>query len=276
MMNMPEPGSPKSYLPFITFVPADLTGAEKDTLKRAEEIRFAYLQGSVEAADRWHDKLDELLALKRINEEQNEALHALVRETIEKMAKEVDADVWLQREPEQGAPDMHNSVKSALQVGMQAITESYKTKVATKDLEERLVQPVISDRAIDFPASSFQASVPTRDQGQITSDFSKTDTCIIFGPYKTLEPGAYIAYFHLSFRSDISMHGPEVTIDVAASGEVRATKSISVDDLRKGLSVTQLAFTHVKPEALIEYRVWTHGRPFYATLTFRGVTLDLL
>ncbi len=271
-MEMPEPGSPKSYLPFVGFVPPNLIGA-KEILLEADDRRHAYLMGALRAASRWHDKLDDLYADKKINEAQRDALNAMVREIVEAFPKETGATVWLDRDSDRGEKDLHEAIRENLKAGVGHIASVYAGRMA--EVASTSAPPTFSDQAWQIPAEAFHTPLKTRGVGVISSDFSNTNMCIIFGPYQKVGAGSYIAYFHLQIQAEGSTWGPEVKIDVTVNGDVVQQTTFGVSTLRdQGMNVAQLQFDHVKKDAPVEFRVWTTGRPLYTKLIFRGVTLD--
>lgn len=83
-------------------------------------------------------------------------------------------------------------------------------------------------------------------------------THLVFGPYVDLEPGRYLATFHLA-RGAADVLGEELCaiLDVAAEegGRVLANRFIFGSQLGDGLAQYQLAFELAQPARRVEFRV---------------------
>jgi hypothetical protein len=127
-----------------------------------------------------------------------------------------------------------------------------------------------------FPADNFQSGYIERSDAGWRTDFSVTDTCIVYGPYIRLPQGEYEAVFHVATTglTEKALHS-RIEVDVAAAmstvNSLDLTGAAGADLLRSG-KIT-LPFYNGQPNALFEFRLSTFGRPFNGTMLFTGVTL---
>lgn len=123
----------------------------------------------------------------------------------------------------------------------------------------------------------FTSRMPSQTAFSHATDFSVTDTHLVYGPYIQLPPGRYRATFGLQLSGlSFKLNRVNVTIDVTCDiSEIVATRSITGDTFAR-LSADKLQLEFISEGALskYEFRVHVSGRPFRSSLTFSGVRLD--
>ena len=127
-----------------------------------------------------------------------------------------------------------------------------------------------------FAAADFLSTHLTRDGDVWRSDFSTTDSCLVYGPYVRLPWGEYEVTFDLVAEGlgeeDLASL---IIVDVAANTSAIATAHLTgkdgADTLRTGR--VRLSLYNDSANAIYEFRVSAAGRPFDGHLLFKGVTL---
>ncbi|HXP74401.1 MAG TPA: hypothetical protein VN823_09655, partial [Stellaceae bacterium] len=124
-----------------------------------------------------------------------------------------------------------------------------------------------------FSAGDFISNVLVSHPLHWETDFSRTDCCVIFGPYATLPIGAYQATFHFG-ASGLGLASSlcRIELDVANRTLPIATLRLGRRHLRTGSAI--LTFTNPDEHGAIEFRVSTHGRPAAGAFRFFGVTVE--
>src|SRR5262249_43759189 len=108
------------------------------------------------------------------------------------------------------------------------------------------------------------------------TDFSVTDSHLIYGPYARLPSGRLRAEFTVELISSrLSARKVEVAIEVARVGEDRIAfkraKSLSI----RAVTILALEFDNDDPAARFEFRVFVGGHPRPPTkLRFYGVQVE--
>jgi hypothetical protein len=128
-----------------------------------------------------------------------------------------------------------------------------------------------------YNAVEFEAYVGRPTPWSLETDFSVTDTCIIFGPYVSLSAGEYeVKYLFEGIGLDDQSLASEITLDVAQNTKRIVSISLVGADgagiLREGSAT--LRFFNSIPGAYFEFRVFTTGRPFQGKFVFGGVFLN--
>jgi hypothetical protein len=113
----------------------------------------------------------------------------------------------------------------------------------------------------------------------LETDFSVTDTCIVYGPYVQLPSGEQEAVFHVKANGlwDQELASP-ITFDVAQDMiRIASVEVVGLDgnELLRNEKIT-LRFHNDAPESLFEFRIFTAGRPFHGSFVFFGVSLRRL
>ncbi len=120
----------------------------------------------------------------------------------------------------------------------------------------------------------FQSRMPHQDDFRHETDFTVTNTHVIFGPYLCLPAGQYCAHFDLSFRGFGFGRPPaRVTLDVVqGASDVLVARVLDGGTIRRGGSdELGLTFTIRDEFTPCEFRVHVAGRPLRAVLGFGGV-----
>jgi SAM-dependent methyltransferase len=131
-----------------------------------------------------------------------------------------------------------------------------------------------------YSTAEFQSHVlPDVHPFFLQTDFSVTDTCIVYGPYVRLPPGEHEATFHIKATGlgDQDLASP-ITFDVAQNmTRIASVEAVGLDgnNLLRNEKVT-LRFRNNNQESLFEFRIFTEGRPFHGTFVFFGVSLRRL
>ncbi len=110
------------------------------------------------------------------------------------------------------------------------------------------------------------------------TDFSVTDTHVIYGPYIRLPPGRFRATFGLQLSGlRFGLKRTRITVDVTrAMSETVAERAFSAEQITHAISdAVSLDFTN-HDDSKYEFRVHAAGRPLRATMGFSGVRLDQL
>jgi ADP-heptose:LPS heptosyltransferase len=124
----------------------------------------------------------------------------------------------------------------------------------------------------------FESRMPIRTPFFHESDFSVTNTHLVYGPYVLLPKGRFRAHFGLHLLTPLPQFSRvKISIDVtrgAGSGIVAATR---VSWLRsREPREASLEFTNDEADAAYEFRVHARGRPLRARLRFFGVRLEMI
>ncbi len=123
----------------------------------------------------------------------------------------------------------------------------------------------------------FQSRMPHQGDFRHETDFTITDTHVIFGPYLSLPAGEYRARFDISLRgSGFGRRPARVTLDVAqGASDVLAARLLDAGMIRRGgKHGLDLTFTITDEVTPCEFRVHAAGRPLRAVLGFGGVKLE--
>lgn len=131
-----------------------------------------------------------------------------------------------------------------------------------------------------YSAADFRSHVlPVVHPFFMETDFSVTDTCVIYGPYVRLPPGEQEATFHVKALGleDQELASP-ITFDVGQDMIRIASVEVVGREGNKLLRSEKimLRFRNDSPEAFFEFRIYTSGQPFRGTLVFFGVSLRRL
>jgi hypothetical protein len=113
----------------------------------------------------------------------------------------------------------------------------------------------------------------------LETDFSVTDTCVIYGPYLQLPWGKQEVTFHvqavgLGDQELISAIGFDVAVDTTRIASVDIVGLEGNKMLQRG--EVKLRFYNNAPKGLFEFRTFTWGRPFKGKLVFFGVSVRRL
>jgi SAM-dependent methyltransferase len=128
-----------------------------------------------------------------------------------------------------------------------------------------------------YNAVEFETYVGRPTPWSLETDFSLTDTCIIFGPYVSLAAGEYeVKYLFEAIGLDEQALASEITLDIAQNtNRIGSMSLIGLEGariLREGSAT--LRFFNSIPGAYFEFRVFTTGRPFPGKFSFGGVFLN--
>src|SRR5437588_4607662 len=127
-----------------------------------------------------------------------------------------------------------------------------------------------------FSPSAFHSRMPIRSPFFHATDFSVTDSHLIYGPYARLPSGKLRAEFSIELiASLLSARNVEVAVEVARVGEDRIAfkrkKSLST----RKVTTLALEFSNDDPAARFEFRVFIGGHPRRPTqLRFYGVRVE--
>lgn len=131
-------------------------------------------------------------------------------------------------------------------------------------------------RWIAIAHDQFESRMPVRTPFFDESDFSVTNTHIVYGPYLLLPGGRFRVHFGLRLVTGFPrLLPPEVSIDVT-----RDAGSHTVAAARVGWTPggdpreASLEFTNDMPGSVYEFRVHARGRPLRTRLRFAGVRLE--
>ena len=125
----------------------------------------------------------------------------------------------------------------------------------------------------------FTSRMPVQAAFKHETDFSVTDTHLVYGPYISLRRGRFRATYGLQLTKPRFGRGKlMVKVDVLRGGaDVLAERELSARDIPATDSGgVQLDFSNAEDCAPCEFRVFARGRPWRAKLAFRGVKLDQL
>jgi hypothetical protein len=140
-------------------------------------------------------------------------------------------------------------------------------------------QPIAADVLL-FEPSVFRSRMPTETSFYHETDFSVTDTHIIYGPYCRLPLGALRAEFGLQLSAPIlsSRRGIEIVVEVTQSGsaDIIAFERIKRLPPRGGDLTVAIEFANNDPLALYEFRIFIGGRPRSTRLRFFGVRVEVV
>ena len=130
----------------------------------------------------------------------------------------------------------------------------------------------------------FNSRMPVQTAFWHETDFSVTDTHVIYGPYLALPIGRFRAIFGLQLRT-VQLWGmrlgrgrTRVTLDVVQGAtKVLAQQSFGLNEIGEAVSNRlHLDFTNTDDTTTCEFRIHLRGKPLRATLAFSGIKLDQL
>lgn len=144
---------------------------------------------------------------------------------------------------------------------------------------EKLAKPVwdLEDGSSRSYSAGEFATYLKRPNLWVETDFTVTDTCIIWGPYQKLQAGDYnVRYFFEAIDIDSQPLASEIHLDVAQNmnplTSVRIVGEHGNRVLRAGS--IDLQFSNSIAGSYFEFRIYTYGQPFRGKLRFYGVSLD--
>ena len=145
------------------------------------------------------------------------------------------------------------------------------------DYAERTRDRLTRDVNAVLGPDRFQSRMSHQGDFRHETDFTVTDTHVIFGPYLSLPAGEYRARFDISWRgSGLGRRPARVTLEVAqGASDVLATRLLQAGSIRRGgKDKFVLPFTIRDEVTPCEFRVHAAGRPWRAVLGFGGVKLE--
>lgn len=149
--------------------------------------------------------------------------------------------------------------------------EGYKLVDFYKSIYSEQFFPREETNTVFLPPELFSTPLDTFE-----TNFQTTNSHIFYGPYMKLPVGFYRATFCFSAEGlEGQRIASAITFDIAQSQTTVCTKQLD-DSERKQIveGEAELTFTNFDPDAEIEFRTHTLGKPFEGKLKFRGVRLE--
>jgi len=133
-------------------------------------------------------------------------------------------------------------------------------------------------RWISIEPDRFESRLPRRMPFFHETDFSVTNTHLVFGPYMLLPRGRFRAYFGLRLLTALPrLSRIRLVIDATrdAGSETVAVGRVSWAHSGEPRGAT-LEFANDDPRSLYEFRIHARGRPIRSRLRFFGVRIELI
>jgi len=148
----------------------------------------------------------------------------------------------------------------------QEITSFYKSIYS-----KQFFQGQENENSAFIPAEFFSTSLQAYE-----TNFKVTDSHIFYGPYLKLPMGFYKVAFRFSTEGlGTQAVVSSITLDIAQSQRTVCVKKLD-NSQREQIAEgkIELTFVNVDPNAEIEFRTHTSGRPFRGKLKFHGVRVE--
>ena len=144
------------------------------------------------------------------------------------------------------------------------------------DYAQRLRNKLSDEVDVVLGPDRFHSRMPRQGMFRHETDFTVTDTHLIYGPYLRLPAGEYRVSFDVSFRgSGFGRRPARITLEaVQGASDVLASRVLDGATIRRGGAALDLTFTIDDQTAPCEFRVHADGRPIRAVLGFGGIKLQ--
>lgn len=188
-------------------------------------------------------------------------------------------DIALDLRVDEDTRPLLRHVDAALRCGIGARSRHPYLNIALPGQFEDRERRQIDNEPLVFRPSAFHSRMPIRTAFFHATDFSTTNTHLIYGPYSRLPIGRLRAEFAFELAAPLlSLRRVEIAVEVVRDGDSHVIGFKRKKWLQNGkLTILALGFSNDDSAARYEFRVFVGGRPRPPTeLRFFGVRIEVV
>jgi ADP-heptose:LPS heptosyltransferase len=188
-------------------------------------------------------------------------------------------DIALDLRVDEDTRPLLNHVDAVLRCGIGSRSQHPYLNIALPaELEKREVVPVEAELVVLNP-NALQSRMPTQTPFFHETDFSITDSHLIYGPYTPLPLGKLRAEFGFQLSAPIiwSTRQVEITVEVVRADVQDTIAFKRIQEVANAkLTVLDVEFANDDPTARYEFRVFVGGHPRRTRLRFFGIRVEVI